>query len=156
MLLDIGLRVCLSGTRHAQAGRSGWALWGHGVFTALCRLSFREDAGFLLTRVGSQMLRRAFQYNWRLWTIPELREMLLAAGFHSMHAWLRPMKASSSSPVPWLWSSCSTSRVFVFVCTPPGICFIRCSVTPSWTVCHHPILVAIKARSRCRRAWTTE
>ena len=43
-------------------------------------------------RVGVQMLRRAFQYNWRLWTIPELREMLLAAGFHSVHAWLRPMK----------------------------------------------------------------
>ena len=49
------------------------------------------------------MLRRAFQYNWRLWSIPELREMLLAAGFHSVHAWLRPMKAGPSpTHVPWL------------------------------------------------------
>lgn len=28
-----------------------------------------------------QVLRRAFRYHWRLWTLPELREMLLAAGF---------------------------------------------------------------------------
>lgn len=27
------------------------------------------------------MLRRAFRYHWRLWTLPEMREMLLAAGF---------------------------------------------------------------------------
>lgn len=31
-------------------------------------------------RDGSQM-RRAFRYDWRLWTIPEVRELLLEAGF---------------------------------------------------------------------------
>ena len=39
-----------------------------------------------------QNLRRAFQYNWRLWTIPELREMLVAAGFSQTYVWLRPMQ----------------------------------------------------------------
>ena len=39
-----------------------------------------------------QNLRRAFQYNWRLWTIPELREMLVAAGFNQTYVWLRPMQ----------------------------------------------------------------
>ena len=40
----------------------------------------------------SQVLRRAFRYDWRLWTIPELAEMLKEAGFDFMRAWLRPMK----------------------------------------------------------------
>lgn len=30
---------------------------------------------------GSQM-KRAFTYHWRLWTLPELQELLLEAGFH--------------------------------------------------------------------------
>lgn len=43
-----------------------------------------------------QVLRRAFRYDWRLWTIPELAEMLEEAGFDSMRAWLRPMKVLST------------------------------------------------------------
>ena len=53
---------------------------------------------FLLHRksVAIQVLRRAFRYHWRLWTLPEVREMLLAAGFddvrlpspHHLHALL--------------------------------------------------------------------
>jgi hypothetical protein len=31
---------------------------------------------------GSQM-RRAFRYDWRLWSLPEIREVLAEAGFHS-------------------------------------------------------------------------
>ncbi len=41
------------------------------------------------------MLRRAFRYDWRLWTIPELAEMLEEAGFDGMRAWLRPMKVQA-------------------------------------------------------------
>ena len=33
---------------------------------------------------GSE-LRRAFTYDWRLWTAPELRELLLEAGFGKVH-----------------------------------------------------------------------
>jgi len=40
-----------------------------------------------LFRDGSEM-RKAFRYDWRLWTIPELRELLAEAGFsHSKVYW---------------------------------------------------------------------
>jgi hypothetical protein len=45
-----------------------------------------------------QVLRRAFRYDWRLWTIPELAEMLEEAGFDGMRAWLRPMKVLPRQP----------------------------------------------------------
>jgi hypothetical protein len=32
-------------------------------------------------------LRRAFSYEWRLWTLPELREILLEAGFTAVHVY---------------------------------------------------------------------
>jgi len=37
-------------------------------------------------RDGSQ-LRRAFRYDWRLWTIPEVRELLLEAGFRQVNVY---------------------------------------------------------------------
>ena len=30
-------------------------------------------------------MRNAFIYEWRLWTLPELREILLEAGFKDIH-----------------------------------------------------------------------
>ncbi|CAL5221490.1 g3691 [Coccomyxa viridis] len=41
-------------------------------------------------------LRRAFHYHWRLWTIPELHDMLMGAGFSRVNVWLRPMQGVSS------------------------------------------------------------
>ena len=35
---------------------------------------------------GSRM-KRAFEYNWRFWTIPEVREMLAEAGFSESHVY---------------------------------------------------------------------
>ncbi len=32
-------------------------------------------------------LERAFSYDWRLWTLPELRELMLEAGFRSVHVY---------------------------------------------------------------------
>jgi hypothetical protein len=32
-------------------------------------------------------MTKAFTYDWRLWTIPELRELLLEAGFKSVTVW---------------------------------------------------------------------
>ncbi len=32
-------------------------------------------------------LKRAFEYNWRFWTIPEVREMLAEAGFRESHVY---------------------------------------------------------------------
>jgi hypothetical protein len=42
-------------------------------------------------RPTRQTVRRAFHYHWRLWTVPELCDMLLAAGFDDVKVWLRPM-----------------------------------------------------------------
>ncbi len=42
--------------------------------------------------VAPQNLRRAFHYHWRLWTIPELHDMLMGAGFSRVNVWLRPMQ----------------------------------------------------------------
>ena len=53
----------------------------------------------LLTPVSAhlmQVLKRAYTYHWRLWTIPEARQMLLAAGFDAVHVWLRPMRTGDS------------------------------------------------------------
>ena len=34
-------------------------------------------------------LRRAYTYHWRLWTLPEVTDMLAQAGFSSSHMWVR-------------------------------------------------------------------
>ncbi|KAL9416464.1 hypothetical protein AB3S75_039625 [Citrus x aurantiifolia] len=36
-------------------------------------------------------LRHAFSYNWRLWSLPEIKDCLEEAGFRSVHFWLREM-----------------------------------------------------------------
>lgn len=40
---------------------------------------------------GSRM-KRAFTYDWRLWSIPEVREMLLDAGFSQVDVWWDPVE----------------------------------------------------------------
>lgn len=36
-------------------------------------------------------LRHAFSYNWRLWSLPEIKDCLEEAGFSSVHFWIREM-----------------------------------------------------------------
>jgi hypothetical protein len=43
----------------------------------LCHIHFRFPDG--------SQLRRAYTYDWRLWTLPELREVLIEAGFSRVH-----------------------------------------------------------------------
>lgn len=43
----------------------------------LCHIHFRFPDG--------SRLRRAYTYDWRLWTLPELREVLVEAGFSRVH-----------------------------------------------------------------------
>jgi hypothetical protein len=38
-------------------------------------------------RVGRRLIRNAFRYDWRLWSLPELREAMLDAGFARATAW---------------------------------------------------------------------
>ena len=45
----------------------------------LCKIHFRFRDG--------SMLKEAFVYHWRLWTLPELGEMLAEAGFRTTVYW---------------------------------------------------------------------
>lgn len=45
----------------------------------LCHIHFRFPDG--------SRLRRAYTYDWRLWTLPEIREVLIEAGFSRVHVY---------------------------------------------------------------------
>lgn len=55
------------------------------------RISLHFQAG------KKQMLRHAFTYHWRLWSIPEIKDCLEEAGFKSIHVWIREMPNTQSS-----------------------------------------------------------
>ncbi|KAJ4978244.1 hypothetical protein NE237_009024 [Protea cynaroides] len=40
---------------------------------------------------NQKKLRHAFSYNWRLWSLPEIKDCLEEAGFQFVHFWIRPM-----------------------------------------------------------------
>ncbi len=42
-------------------------------------------------------MKHAFTYHWKLWTIPEVLEMLQEAGFAEVHVWMRCMIVSQAS-----------------------------------------------------------
>lgn len=56
-----------------------WEQLDYDVFTAHmnCAIHFEFPDG--------SAIRRAFEYSWRVWTIPELRELLEEAGFSKVH-----------------------------------------------------------------------
>ncbi|NKB24546.1 MAG: methyltransferase domain-containing protein [Kiritimatiellae bacterium] len=65
-------------------------MWEQKSFNAitheiLCYIHFKLPDG--------SMIKKAYTYDWRLWTIPEIRETLLEAGFSSvdtyMHGWTK-------------------------------------------------------------------
>lgn len=65
-------------------------VWEHARYNPisneiLCHIHFRF-------RDGSE-LREAYTYDWRLWTIPEVRECLLEAGFRDTQVWWDPTDA---------------------------------------------------------------
>lgn len=45
----------------------------------VCHISFRFPDG--------SAMQRAFSYHWRLWTLPEIRELLAEAGFSKVSVW---------------------------------------------------------------------
>ncbi|KAJ8499209.1 hypothetical protein OPV22_009761 [Ensete ventricosum] len=38
-----------------------------------------------------RIIRHAFSYDWRLWSLPEIKDCLEEAGFGSIHVWIRKM-----------------------------------------------------------------
>lgn len=60
-------------------------IWEQASFNAIdhhirCYIHFRLADG--------RKIRRAFTYDWRLWTLPELRELMLEAGFKRAEAYM--------------------------------------------------------------------
>ncbi len=54
----------------------------HATHRTDCRIHFHVgDSGHATWR------RNAFRYDWRLWSLPELRELALAAGFRAAQVW---------------------------------------------------------------------
>lgn len=51
------------------------------------------------TQVCVQVLSHAFTYHWKLWTIPEVLELLSEAGFQNVHVWIRCMIVSCHQSV---------------------------------------------------------
>lgn len=46
-------------------------------------------------------MKHAFTYHWKLWTIPEILEMLQEAGFTEVHVWMRCMIVSQAYTCSW-------------------------------------------------------
>jgi len=48
---------------------------------------------------GGRSMRRAFTYDWRMWSMVELREALIEAGFHAAHAYIQRWDEKTSEPL---------------------------------------------------------
>jgi len=86
LVLDLlgGSDAIRSGTEDRKRRRGFTYVWEQDRFDPvthgyLCHIHFRFKDG--------SELRRAFSYDWRLWTIPEVRELLLEAGFDRADAY---------------------------------------------------------------------
>ncbi|KAL6768098.1 hypothetical protein ACKKBF_B37785 [Auxenochlorella protothecoides x Auxenochlorella symbiontica] len=45
---------------------------------------------------GREARRYNFHYDWRMWTVPDVRELLRQAGFSTTYVWIRPIKDASA------------------------------------------------------------
>lgn len=57
----------------------------------LCHIHFRLDDG--------REIKRAFTYDWRLWTLPELDETLREAGFRDVHVYIQGWDDDAHRPL---------------------------------------------------------
>ncbi len=77
------------------------------------------DASFYISfrfKDGSK-LKRAFEYHWRFWTIPEIREMLSEAGFSESHLYWEEEDEDGEDTGIW-------NRETVVPSNPSWICYI--------------------------------
>jgi hypothetical protein len=69
-------------------------IWEQASFSAIdhrivCHIHFE---------VGTRRLRRAFSYHWRLWTLPELCELLEEAGFRESRVYVEGWDDEDDEP----------------------------------------------------------
>lgn len=79
--------------------------WEQRSFDAL---THRIDCRIHFTLEDGRELRSAFRYDWRLWTLPELRRLVTQAGFAQVEVWaanargkVRPVKRMSDISQDW-------------------------------------------------------
>jgi hypothetical protein len=63
-----------------------------------------------------QLLRRAFTYNWRLWSVADVAELLREAGFSKVAVWVKQLQvrqAQQEVPVMYCFSAaaCAVSQL---------------------------------------------
>ncbi|KAH7293151.1 hypothetical protein KP509_28G014100 [Ceratopteris richardii] len=63
-------------------------IWEQDTFDIISRMT-KISLHFRLK--NNRMIRHAFTYNWRLWSLPEVHDCLKEAGFDSVHFWIRRM-----------------------------------------------------------------
>lgn len=93
----------LGGTRRRHPGRHGEVIhytWVHESADPVTGM-VENSIGFRVERDGEvvQDLPRAFVYRWRLWSIAELREAMLEAGFAAVEVYKDVNVAPGQSPV---------------------------------------------------------
>ena len=66
-------------------------IWEQDGFDPLSRL-IRCHITFRTRGHSPTTLKHAYSYTWRLWTLPEVKDMLLDAGFSAVHVWMRRMR----------------------------------------------------------------
>lgn len=69
-------------------------IWEQGEFDIISRRT-RISLHFQLGKMG--MLRHAFSYDWRLWSLPEITDCMEEAGFQSIHFWIREMPSTQEN-----------------------------------------------------------
>ena len=90
MVMDMmGGRECYADDhidkRRIKKGKKGFSYhWEQATFNPV-----NHDASFYISFKFSDgsLMKRAFEYHWRFWTIPEVREMLTEAGFRETHVY---------------------------------------------------------------------
>ncbi|MCO5604193.1 hypothetical protein L7F22_058355 [Adiantum nelumboides] len=63
-------------------------IWEQEAFDVINRMT-KISLHFQLK--NNTMIRHAFTYHWRLWSLPEINDSLKEAGFDSVHFWVRDM-----------------------------------------------------------------
>lgn len=66
-------------------------VWEQAEFDIISR---RTRISLHFQRGKKWIFRHAFSYDWRLWSLPEIRECMEEAGFESIHFWLREMPST--------------------------------------------------------------
>ncbi len=101
--------------RRIRKGKKGFSYhWEQATFNPVT-----ADATFYIhfKFVDGSKMKRAFEYHWRFWTIPEVREILAAAGFSESHVYWENEDEDSKNFEEWERGDTAPSH-------PSWICYI--------------------------------